>query len=40
MATLVSITIVVQMDATTAIPPGWTGKVDDWGNLILERTGA
>jgi N-methylhydantoinase A len=32
--------IVVQMDATTAIPPGWKGKVDDWGNLILEHTDA
>ncbi len=31
--------IVVQMDATTAVPPGWRGHVDDWGNLILERTG-
>ena len=31
--------IVVQMDATTAVPPGWEGVVDAWGNLILERTG-
>jgi len=28
--------IVVQMDATTAIPPGWSGTVDAWGNLVLE----
>ncbi|MBI2886950.1 MAG: hydantoinase/oxoprolinase family protein [Chloroflexi bacterium] len=29
--------IVVQMDATTALPPGWRGRVDTVGNLILER---
>jgi N-methylhydantoinase A len=29
--------IVVQMDATTAIPPGWRGAVDTWGNIILEH---
>ncbi len=28
--------IVVQMDATTAIPPGWRVDVDGMGNLILE----
>lgn len=28
--------IVVQMDATTAVPPGWRGAVDPWGNLVLE----
>ena len=28
--------VVVQMDATTAIPPGWRGKVDPWGNMVLE----
>ncbi len=28
--------IVVQMDATTAVPPGWSGRVDGWGNLVLE----
>jgi N-methylhydantoinase A len=32
--------IVVQMDATTAIPPGWSGEVDAWGNIILERSDA
>jgi len=29
--------LVVQMDATTAIPPGWRGVVDEVGNLLLER---
>ncbi len=35
--TLAGPAIVVQMDATTAIPPGWSGAVDAWGNIILER---
>ena len=30
--------VVVQMDATTAVPPGWRGEVDDFDNLILEPT--
>jgi N-methylhydantoinase A len=34
--TLAGPAIVVQMDATTAIPPGWSGAVDAWGNLVLE----
>jgi N-methylhydantoinase A/oxoprolinase/acetone carboxylase beta subunit len=29
--------IVEQFDATTVIPPGWSGKVDGYGNLILAR---
>jgi N-methylhydantoinase A len=29
--------IVLQMDATTVIPPGWSGRVDRWGHLLLER---
>ena len=29
--------IVEQFDATTVIPAGWTGRVDTFGNLILER---
>lgn len=29
--------LVLQMDATTALPPGWRGVVDRWGNLVLER---
>lgn len=27
--------IVTEYSATTVVPPGWTGKVDGWGNLIL-----
>ena len=34
--TLAGPTVVVQMDATTAVPPGWRGAVDPWGNLVLE----
>jgi len=29
--------IVEQMDATTVVPPGWELRVDDAGNLLLER---
>ena len=29
--------IVEQFDATTVIPQGWTARVDDYRNLILER---
>jgi N-methylhydantoinase A len=29
--------VVFQMDATTVVPPGWVGKVDRWGHLLLER---
>ena len=36
--TLAGPAIVVQMDATTAVPPGWRGEVDAWGNLILKRS--
>ncbi len=32
--------IVVQMDATTAVPSGWRGAVDPFGNLILEQVDA
>ena len=28
--------LVLQLDATTAIPPGWRGVVDAAGNLVLE----
>lgn len=28
--------VIFQMDATTAIPPGWVGTVDAWGHLLLE----
>ena len=29
--------IVEQFDATTVIPPGWSGRVDGYRNLILEN---
>jgi len=29
--------VVVQMDSTTVVPPGWRGEVDAIGNLVLER---
>ena len=28
--------IVLQMDPTVVITAGWTGTVDDYGNLVLE----
>ena len=31
--------VVLQMDSTTSIPPGWTAQVDGYGNLIVEPTG-
>ncbi|MBI2171016.1 MAG: hydantoinase/oxoprolinase family protein [Chloroflexi bacterium] len=30
--------VVVQMDATTVLPPGWVAVVDGWGNLVAEST--
>ncbi|MEO7021049.1 MAG: hydantoinase B/oxoprolinase family protein, partial [Ktedonobacteraceae bacterium] len=29
--------LLVQMDSTTLLPPGWQGLVDAWGNLVVER---
>jgi N-methylhydantoinase A len=29
--------IVEQFDATTVIPPGWSGATDRFGNLVLTR---
>lgn len=29
--------IVLQMDTTLVMPPGWAGEVDGYGNLLLER---
>ena len=29
--------LVLQFDATTAVPPGWRGVVDRSGTLLLER---
>jgi N-methylhydantoinase A len=31
--------VVTQMDATTVIPPGWSGEVDGRGNLLLIGVG-
>ena len=28
--------LVIQMDSTTVLPPGWGGVVDPYGNLLLE----
>ncbi len=28
--------LVIQMDSTTVVPPGWGGAVDPFGNLLLE----
>ena len=28
--------ILVQLDSTIVVPPGWTGEVDPYGNLVLE----
>jgi len=28
--------LVVQMDSTIVVPPGWGGAVDPYGNLVLE----
>lgn len=30
--------IVTEYSATTVTPPGWSGKVDGWGNLILNNS--
>jgi N-methylhydantoinase A len=29
--------LVLQVDSTTLVPPGWRGVVDAWGNLVLEK---
>ena len=29
--------LVVQLDTTTVVPPGWQGEIDAYGNLLLER---
>ena len=28
--------LVIQMDSTVVVPPGWAGEVDPYGNLVLE----
>ena len=30
--------VVLQLDATLLIPPGWVGQVDQAGNIIVQRT--
>jgi N-methylhydantoinase A len=30
--------IVTQLDATTLVPPGWSGTMHDSGVLVLRRT--
>ena len=32
--------LLLQLDTTIVIPPGWGGTVDPWGNVILERQAA
>jgi N-methylhydantoinase A/oxoprolinase/acetone carboxylase beta subunit len=32
--------IIVQLDSTTVVPPGWAASVDAWLNLVVERSGA
>ena len=32
--------VVEQFDATTIVPPGWTGRVDQHRNLVLEKGAA
>jgi N-methylhydantoinase A/oxoprolinase/acetone carboxylase beta subunit len=29
--------LLLQMDTTTVVPPGWGGLIDPYGNLVLER---
>jgi N-methylhydantoinase A len=36
-ATVAGPAVIEQFDATTVIPPGWSGQVDGYGNLILAR---
>jgi 5-oxoprolinase (ATP-hydrolysing) len=31
--------LLVQMDSTILLPPGWEGRVDAWGNLVAEWRG-
>ena len=31
--------LVLQMDSTTVIPPGWVAEVDEWKNLIITPSG-
>ena len=31
--------LVIQMDSTTVLPPGWEAEVDGWGNLVAVPSG-
>jgi len=31
--------IVEQFDSTTVLPPGWTARLDEYGNIVAEREG-
>jgi N-methylhydantoinase A len=35
---LASPALVVQLDATTVVPPSWQAEVDEWGNLVIARS--
>jgi N-methylhydantoinase A len=39
-ATLNGPAIVEQFDATTAVPAGWSARVDGFGNLVIEKGGS
>ena len=32
--------IIEEYDSTIVVPPGWTAKVDSFGNLFINRIGA
>jgi N-methylhydantoinase A len=36
-ATFAGPAVVEQMDSNTLVPPGWACRLDEYGNLILER---
>jgi N-methylhydantoinase A len=29
--------VIEEYDATTLVPPGWTARLDEWGNILLAR---
>ena len=31
--------LLLQLDTTIVVPPGWAGQVDPYGNLLLEPQG-
>jgi N-methylhydantoinase A len=32
--------IVEEYDATCLVPPGWTARLDEFGNIVMARQGA